>query len=159
MKNLLTAIIFALVVGLLPVNAYAADGKYKGLKIIKILIEKLESNEKKCNFTKDTIKTTASFPIVTGTKLKIKKNSQMYFYISIAALQLTSGGCTAFVDLKIFSLQNVQLRHGPKMYVEIVILEEGNLVKGPKNYVVNSVIKYIENFAKKFAIQWTIDNR
>ena len=84
MKNLLTAIIFALVVGLLPVNAYAADGKYKGLKIIKILIEKLESNEKKCNFTKDTIKTTASFPIVTGTKLKIKKNSQMYFYISIA---------------------------------------------------------------------------
>ena len=157
MKNLLTAIVFTSLVALLSTNAYAADGKYKGSKGIYILVEKLKDKGKKCGFTEDALKTAASFPIITGTKLK-KSISGIVFYINITALA-SNRGCIASWEVMIYNHQKVKLDYGPKSLFTVVLDDAGGMYKGPNTYVVNTIIKRIENTAKKFAVQWTIDNQ
>jgi hypothetical protein len=157
MSNYFTAIAFALAVGLFSTNAYAENGKYKGLKRINIIVEDLTEKSKKCGFTKDALQTAAAFPIFTGTKLKPSKGT-VAFYIQVNALPVVAG-CTAGWSVQIYLYQNVELEYGPKLYTTVELDHKSGMSRGPKDFIVRNAIKQIENMAKAFSVQWALDNQ
>jgi hypothetical protein len=152
--------ILVLLAGFASTDAYGAENKkYKGLSSISFVIEEVTEKARKCGFTTDGLKTAISYPIVTGTKLKVGRFKQLTIYARVTALSIGNQSCVASWHVRFYNYTSVITEYGAKLNAEIVLDDFGGIYKGDNSYVVLQIKNSIEGVGKKFAVQWNLDNQ
>lgn len=156
LTRLLTALaIAAIAVPCAATRALAQkpDAELKGITVVGVVIEEMDSQALSCGFGQDAFEKAVS-KALTDAGLKVVRNSDedTYLYVRVNSLSLQTNVCVSRFDTTLYTHTTAKLSYGDQpVLVQVSLLHSGGLSGGGVNGHAESVLRSVRQTAEQFA--------
>jgi hypothetical protein len=143
-----------------PCEAQTFNNALRGVSQWQILVENVDSNSQSCGITKDKIRNAALYPR-SSAKFEIVDDAASAISISVSTLAPSSTHlCFTVIRLTAQAVQSVRLDVSDMDATVLIILwEKSSILSTVRDEHSRHVTESIEDLAKKFVIDWNLDNK
>jgi hypothetical protein len=141
-------------------QAQTTDNLLRGLSKIKLVIERLEADDRVCGLTEEALRAAAMFPL-SSAKVEVTPAAPAYLYVNLLTLYLAPVDlCVSNIQMQVLSYQSVTLDFSGEEKLAVVELwNGGSIYSSARANHLRRISEVIDGRTKKFLTDWNLDNR
>jgi hypothetical protein len=132
----------------------------KGLHEVEIIVEELSESNKACGINEDAVFDAIKYP-VSSSNLRIQPLAPVVIYVQITSIfDRADNGCFSNIEVRAYDPQSVTLDFsGADKFVSVLLWRKNVALWGSRDRHPHFVTETVEQYVKKFIIDWKLDNK
>lgn len=135
--------------------AWGQSKSLKGVESVALMFSEVDPPGERCGLSVEDLKMSVEYPI-SASQIKLDEEQGVFYYVGITSSYAEGVDvCASFIRFEVYVNQFVDVEAtNTRVYRQVNLWETGVLLGGPRRTHLEKVRDTLEEYTKKFVIDW-----